>query len=71
MHHDRHAVKKLMTTNGGRDHLRRQLNSYEKLEGFIVANNQAISIGSGQDFRFRRRGNLDSWGNLISPCVRT
>lgn len=58
MPYDRQTVKKLIAANGGRNDLRRQLNSYEKLAAFIVADNQAISIGLGEDFWFRRKGNL-------------
>ncbi len=64
MPYDQHTVKKLITGNDGRHARRCQLNSYENLAAVIVADNQAISIGHGEYFRFRRKGNLATQGGF-------
>lgn len=64
MPYDQHTVKKLITGNDGRHARRCQLNSYENLAAVIVANNQAISIGHGEYFWFRRKGNLAKQGGF-------
>jgi hypothetical protein len=64
MPYDQHIVKKLITGNDGRHARRCQLNSYKNLAEVIVADNQAISIGHGEYFRFRRKGNLEKQGGI-------